>query len=163
MLPPTTNIVQTSVVPAVSLPPPNPPLSIFSNSALDGTTQAQVPFIPALSALANSLGPPPLSQNSVIAAALCASALAISQIPLPSTAAQANNDTTVARTNSSDSFINIDPLQAPAPTHAPVNNHRSSLAIANTSEVHNFLIEAHDALEQLSTAAAWITNNVPTV
>uniref|UniRef100_A0A915IAJ5 Uncharacterized protein n=1 Tax=Romanomermis culicivorax TaxID=13658 RepID=A0A915IAJ5_ROMCU len=132
-------------------------------TALDGTAQAQVPLIPAVSTLANLLAPPPLSQNSVIAAALCACALAISQIPLPSTAAQANNDTTVARTNSSDSFINIDPPQAPAATHAPVNNHHSSFAIANTNQVHNFGIEAHDALEQLSIAAAWITNNVPTV
>uniref|UniRef100_A0A915ILD2 BLOC-1-related complex subunit 7 n=1 Tax=Romanomermis culicivorax TaxID=13658 RepID=A0A915ILD2_ROMCU len=36
---------------------------------------------------------------------------------------------------------------------------RSSLAIANANEVHNFRIEARDALEQLSTATVRITNN----
>uniref|UniRef100_A0A915J0V4 Uncharacterized protein n=1 Tax=Romanomermis culicivorax TaxID=13658 RepID=A0A915J0V4_ROMCU len=123
MLPPTTNIAQSSAVPAVSLPPSNSPLSIFSNSALDGTEQAQVPLIPTAPPPANSLLPPPLSQNSVIAAAICASAPAVSQIPPPSNTTQANNDTTVARTNSSDSFINIDLLQAPATTCASLTAH----------------------------------------
>uniref|UniRef100_A0A915IBE5 Uncharacterized protein n=1 Tax=Romanomermis culicivorax TaxID=13658 RepID=A0A915IBE5_ROMCU len=41
--------------------------------------------------------------------------------------------------------------------------HCSSLAIPNANKVHNFWIEAHDTLEQLNTAAARITNNVPTV
>uniref|UniRef100_A0A915IR60 Uncharacterized protein n=1 Tax=Romanomermis culicivorax TaxID=13658 RepID=A0A915IR60_ROMCU len=118
MPPPTTNITQSSALPAVSLPPPNTPLSMFNNSALDGTTQAQELSIPMASALANSLAPPPLSQKSTIATAIGASTSAVSQIPPPSTAAHPNNDTTVACTDSSDSFINIDPLQAqPPPEH----------------------------------------------
>uniref|UniRef100_A0A915L9V4 Uncharacterized protein n=1 Tax=Romanomermis culicivorax TaxID=13658 RepID=A0A915L9V4_ROMCU len=50
-----------------------------------------------------------------------------------------------------------------AATRASTNNHRSSLAITNANEVHNFRIEARDALDQLSTAAAHITTNVPTI
>uniref|UniRef100_A0A915K4Q5 Uncharacterized protein n=1 Tax=Romanomermis culicivorax TaxID=13658 RepID=A0A915K4Q5_ROMCU len=105
----------------------------------------------------------PLGQDSVITAVICASMPAVSQIRSPSTAAQANNDTTIARTDSSDSFINIDPPQDPAAIRVSVTNHCSSLAIANANKVHNFRIEAWDALEQLSTAAVRITNNVPTV
>uniref|UniRef100_A0A915KU12 Uncharacterized protein n=1 Tax=Romanomermis culicivorax TaxID=13658 RepID=A0A915KU12_ROMCU len=93
---PPTNTAQSSVVPTVSLPPPNPPLSIFSNSTLDRTTQAQVPLISATSPMVNSHAPPPLSQDPVIATIICASVPAVSQIPPPSTAAQANNDTTIA-------------------------------------------------------------------
>uniref|UniRef100_A0A915J1H5 Uncharacterized protein n=1 Tax=Romanomermis culicivorax TaxID=13658 RepID=A0A915J1H5_ROMCU len=122
---PTTNITQSSVLPAISLPPPNLPLSIFSNSALDGTAPAQVPLIFATSTPTNLHAPSPL--------------------------------------DSSDSFINIDPLQASAATQASLTDHRSSLAIANANEVCNFQIEAWDTLEQLSTPAARITNNIPTV
>uniref|UniRef100_A0A915KHB6 Uncharacterized protein n=1 Tax=Romanomermis culicivorax TaxID=13658 RepID=A0A915KHB6_ROMCU len=155
--------MQSSALPTVSLPPPNLPLSTFSNLLSDGTTQAQVPLISAAPAIVNSHAPPPLSQDPVIVDTMCASAPAVSQIPPPSTAAQVNNNTTIAPTDSSDSFINIDPPQAPAATHSPVTNHRSSLAIPNSNEVHNFQIEARDTLEWLSTAAARITNNVPTV
>uniref|UniRef100_A0A915J909 Uncharacterized protein n=1 Tax=Romanomermis culicivorax TaxID=13658 RepID=A0A915J909_ROMCU len=47
------------------------------------------------------------------------------------------------------------------PTLVSANNYSSSLAIANTNEVHNFRFKARDALDQLSTAAARMTNNVP--
>uniref|UniRef100_A0A915JI87 Uncharacterized protein n=1 Tax=Romanomermis culicivorax TaxID=13658 RepID=A0A915JI87_ROMCU len=163
MLPLTTNITQSSALPAISLRPSNPLLYVFSNSALDGTAPAQVLLISSVSTPANSYVPSSLSQNSTTVAATCASASAVSQIPLPSTAAHASNYTIVASTNSSDSFINIDPPQAPEATRASISDQHSSLAITNTNKVHNFRIEARDALEQLSAAAAQITNNVPTV
>uniref|UniRef100_A0A915HHF1 Uncharacterized protein n=1 Tax=Romanomermis culicivorax TaxID=13658 RepID=A0A915HHF1_ROMCU len=140
LLPRPTNITQSSAVPT-----------------------AQVPLISATPAIVNSHPPLPWSQDPLIAAAICASTLAVSQILLPSTTAQGNHDQTVARTDSSDSFINIDPPQAPTATCSSVTNHCSSLAITNANEVHNFRIEAWDALDQLSTAAARITNNVPIV
>uniref|UniRef100_A0A915IQI2 Uncharacterized protein n=1 Tax=Romanomermis culicivorax TaxID=13658 RepID=A0A915IQI2_ROMCU len=46
--------------------------------------------------LANLLPPPPLSQNSTTATTICASTLALSQIPPPSATAYPNNDTIVA-------------------------------------------------------------------
>uniref|UniRef100_A0A915KJM6 Uncharacterized protein n=1 Tax=Romanomermis culicivorax TaxID=13658 RepID=A0A915KJM6_ROMCU len=92
--------------------------------------------------IVNSHAPPLLSQEPVIPALICARARAVSQIPPPSTSAQVNNDTTIAQTDSLDSFINIDPPQAPAATCTPVTNHHSSLAIANATEVHNFQIKA---------------------
>uniref|UniRef100_A0A915K1X6 Uncharacterized protein n=1 Tax=Romanomermis culicivorax TaxID=13658 RepID=A0A915K1X6_ROMCU len=128
------------------MPPLN--MNIMQSSALP-----VVPPILAVPAQANSLAPPRLSQNLTTATIICASASAVSQIPPPSIAAQANNDTTVAQTDSSDSFINIDFPQAPAATRASLIDHHSSLAITNANEVHNFRIEAGDALEQLSTPA----------
>uniref|UniRef100_A0A915HF02 Uncharacterized protein n=1 Tax=Romanomermis culicivorax TaxID=13658 RepID=A0A915HF02_ROMCU len=163
MPPPTANLTQMAVPPVVSLPLPNLSLSLFSNSALDGTTQAQAPPTFAAPAQATSLRPPSSGQSSIIAAATCASASAVSQIPPPRPVPPSSNDPTIAPTISTDSFINIDPWQAPAETPALVTNHRSSLVIANTNEVHNFQIEAHDALEQFSTPMARITNNIPTV
>uniref|UniRef100_A0A915IKP6 Uncharacterized protein n=1 Tax=Romanomermis culicivorax TaxID=13658 RepID=A0A915IKP6_ROMCU len=103
------------------------------------------------------------SQNPLIATIICPSVRAVSQIPPPSITPQRNNDQTVAGTDSLDSLIHIDPSQAPVATHPPATNHGSSLAIANANQVQNFRIEARDALDRLSTAAARITNNVPTV
>uniref|UniRef100_A0A915J9T7 Uncharacterized protein n=1 Tax=Romanomermis culicivorax TaxID=13658 RepID=A0A915J9T7_ROMCU len=125
-----------------------------NNLALDRTTLAEVPPISAASATANLLMPRSSGQNYAITAPTYARASAVSQIPLPSTAVHSNNDPIVARTESSDSFINSDPRQVPTATRAPVTNHCSSLAIANANKVHNFGIEAQDDLEQLSTGAA---------
>uniref|UniRef100_A0A915KDG3 Uncharacterized protein n=1 Tax=Romanomermis culicivorax TaxID=13658 RepID=A0A915KDG3_ROMCU len=143
--------MQSSALPTVSLPPPNPPLSTFSSSGLDRTAQTQVPLISATPAIVNSHALPPLSQDPHIAAVICASALAVSQIPPLSTTTQVNNNTTIAPTDSSDSFINIDPPQASTITGAPQLQTQTKFIISR------------DALDQLSTNAAWITNNVPTV
>uniref|UniRef100_A0A915ING0 Uncharacterized protein n=1 Tax=Romanomermis culicivorax TaxID=13658 RepID=A0A915ING0_ROMCU len=51
----------------------------------------------------------------------------------------------------------------PATTLTTAHDHCSSFAIANANEVQNFGLEVSDSLKQLNTAAARITNKVPTV
>uniref|UniRef100_A0A915JD60 Uncharacterized protein n=1 Tax=Romanomermis culicivorax TaxID=13658 RepID=A0A915JD60_ROMCU len=133
------------------------------NPLLDGNTQAQSLPSTTASAPPTRLGRQPLGQSSNTTLTTRASVPAVSQIPLPSTAAQADIDPTMDCTDSWESFVNIDPRLAPAATHAPANDHHSSLAIANANKVHNFWLEARDDLEQFRTAAAQITNNVPMV
>uniref|UniRef100_A0A915KLM2 Uncharacterized protein n=1 Tax=Romanomermis culicivorax TaxID=13658 RepID=A0A915KLM2_ROMCU len=91
-----------------------------------GTTQAQPPLSSTAPALANLLALPSSGQSSTIAAATCASESAVSQIPPPSTTVHSNTDPTVMDTDSSDSFINIDSLPAPATTRAPKHGMPSS-------------------------------------
>uniref|UniRef100_A0A915K1U3 Uncharacterized protein n=1 Tax=Romanomermis culicivorax TaxID=13658 RepID=A0A915K1U3_ROMCU len=78
-------------------------------------------------------------------------------------AAPSMSDATLDRTDSTDSFINLDPSLAPAAS--PTSNciQHSSIAIANAYEVQNFHTEVGDALEQLSIVTARITNNVAMV
>uniref|UniRef100_A0A915I450 Uncharacterized protein n=1 Tax=Romanomermis culicivorax TaxID=13658 RepID=A0A915I450_ROMCU len=106
---------------------------------------------------------PVLGQISNTATATSTSALAVSQIPPPINAVQTEIDPNVDGTNSLESFVNLDPLLAPVAILASASNHCSSLDIANANEIHNSWLEAGDAIDQLSTWAVRITNNVPTV
>uniref|UniRef100_A0A915JH72 Uncharacterized protein n=1 Tax=Romanomermis culicivorax TaxID=13658 RepID=A0A915JH72_ROMCU len=82
----------------------------------------------------NLAAPPVLGQILDTATATSASAPAVSQILPPINTEQTNID----RTDSTKSFVNLDPLLAPAATLAPTSDHHSSLAMANANEVHNF-------------------------
>uniref|UniRef100_A0A915JB05 Uncharacterized protein n=1 Tax=Romanomermis culicivorax TaxID=13658 RepID=A0A915JB05_ROMCU len=111
----------------------------------------------------NLAAPPVLGQILDTAAATSASTPAVYQILPPINIEQIEIDPNIDRTNSTKSFLNLDPLLAPAATLAPTSDHHSSLAIANANEVHNFGLEARDTLERFNTAAVRITNNVPTI
>uniref|UniRef100_A0A915J6H4 Uncharacterized protein n=1 Tax=Romanomermis culicivorax TaxID=13658 RepID=A0A915J6H4_ROMCU len=67
----------------------------------------------------------------------------------------------LTKLNANSDFVTA-PI-APAATGASITDHGSSLAIAKANKVQSFLVEACDALEQLSTTTPQITNNVPTV
>uniref|UniRef100_A0A915K8Z3 Uncharacterized protein n=1 Tax=Romanomermis culicivorax TaxID=13658 RepID=A0A915K8Z3_ROMCU len=80
----------------------------------------------------NLAAPPVLGQISHTAATTSASPWAVSQVPPPVNAAQTDIDPNINRTNSMESFVNLNPALAPAATVGPASNHHSSLAIANT-------------------------------
>uniref|UniRef100_A0A915HV49 Uncharacterized protein n=1 Tax=Romanomermis culicivorax TaxID=13658 RepID=A0A915HV49_ROMCU len=60
------------------------------------------------------------------------------QMPVPPSAANPAMDLNINHTDSTDSFVNLDPPLAPATTLANTHDHPSSIAIANANEVPNF-------------------------
>uniref|UniRef100_A0A915HM13 Uncharacterized protein n=1 Tax=Romanomermis culicivorax TaxID=13658 RepID=A0A915HM13_ROMCU len=123
----------------------------------------QMPQVSTTTPPMNLAAPPVPRQVSNSAIPRDTGASAIPQIPPPHITTNMTTDSNIDRTDSMDSFVNLDPLLAPAATQVNTGDHRSSLAIVNANKVHNFHLEACDALEQLNTAAARITNNVPRV
>uniref|UniRef100_A0A915IE95 Uncharacterized protein n=1 Tax=Romanomermis culicivorax TaxID=13658 RepID=A0A915IE95_ROMCU len=135
----------------------------MSGSALlDGNIPTQVQPNSTLAPTPNLVAPPVLAQVSDTAATKDTRVPAISQVLLPTNTAHPEIDPNIDHTHFMESFVNLDLPLAPVATLAPTCDHCSSLTMANAN-VHNFRLQAHDALEQLNTPAARITNNVPTV
>uniref|UniRef100_A0A915HZS2 Uncharacterized protein n=1 Tax=Romanomermis culicivorax TaxID=13658 RepID=A0A915HZS2_ROMCU len=156
-------ITQPSGLPLVSLRPLNPLRSIFSNAVCNRNAPLHVPPNPAMVPPMNSATPPVSGQILSFPASSDAGMPATPQMPQPVKAATSAIDRNIDNTDSTNSFVNLDSLLAPATTLTTARNHRSSIAIADANEVKNSQLEAHDALEQLNTTAMRITNNAPTV
>uniref|UniRef100_A0A915JWE3 Uncharacterized protein n=1 Tax=Romanomermis culicivorax TaxID=13658 RepID=A0A915JWE3_ROMCU len=82
----------------------------------------------------NSVPPLVSGQISNAATANNAGMLAMSQVPPPQDAAQQATNPNIDGTNSTDSFINLDPRLASTTTLASTHNHCSSIAITTAHE-----------------------------
>uniref|UniRef100_A0A915JUY6 Uncharacterized protein n=1 Tax=Romanomermis culicivorax TaxID=13658 RepID=A0A915JUY6_ROMCU len=133
-----------------------------SSALLDGNIPTQVRPNSTLAPTPNLVAPPVLAQVSDTATTKDTRVPAISQVPPPTNPTHPEIDPNIDHTHSMESFVNLDLPLAPAATLAPTCDHCSSLTMANAN-VHNFQLQAHDALEQFNTTAARITNNVLTV
>uniref|UniRef100_A0A915L4R2 Uncharacterized protein n=1 Tax=Romanomermis culicivorax TaxID=13658 RepID=A0A915L4R2_ROMCU len=116
---------------------------------------AAPPMTPAVPLDSGQVSNPAISSD--------ADASAVLQLPPPQRAANLAIDPNMDCTDSTNSFINLDPLLARTPALVTARSHCSSIAIANANEVQNFCLEACDALEQLNNTAARIMNNVQTI
>uniref|UniRef100_A0A915KDJ3 Uncharacterized protein n=1 Tax=Romanomermis culicivorax TaxID=13658 RepID=A0A915KDJ3_ROMCU len=74
---------------------------------------------------------PVLGHISHTAATTSASPWTVSQVPPPVNTVQTDIDPNINGTDSTESFVNLNPPLAPAATVGPASKHCSSLAIAN--------------------------------